>query len=199
MPRLWLSPGVLWVTLKYHWPQEPQERCFATCLPPLYCFKQGYIPLLPSHLSSDSLWGLWALITCQTLSWTLPVSSLHWNKNPGGGVYATFIQREEDGGFKSVNPGRTSLVAQSIGVCLPMSGAGVRSLVWEDSTCHGASESVCPSYWSLCPLELSCLNSWAHMLWLLKSTHPRACAPQKEKPAMRSYAPPGAVVAAHRN
>ena len=32
-----------------------------------------------------------------------------------------------------------SLVAQWLRICLPMQGARVRALVWEDPTCHGAT------------------------------------------------------------
>ena len=35
-----------------------------------------------------------------------------------------------------------SLVAQWLGVCLPMQGTRVRALVWEDPTCHGATGPV---------------------------------------------------------
>ena len=34
-----------------------------------------------------------------------------------------------------------------------MQGTQVRSLVWEDSTCHRATEAVHHNYWSLHPLE----------------------------------------------
>ena len=35
-----------------------------------------------------------------------------------------------------------SLVAQWLGVCLPMQGTRVRALVWEDPTCRGATGPV---------------------------------------------------------
>ena len=41
---------------------------------------------------------------------------------------------------KSTN--RASLVAQWLGVCLPVRGTRVRALVWEDPTCRGATGSV---------------------------------------------------------
>ena len=41
---------------------------------------------------------------------------------------------------------RASLVAQWLRVCLPMQGTWVRSLVWEDSTCHGASKPMSHKY-----------------------------------------------------
>ena len=39
-----------------------------------------------------------------------------------------------------------SLVAQGLRICLPMQGTRVRSLVWEDPTCHGATRPVSHSY-----------------------------------------------------
>ena len=39
-----------------------------------------------------------------------------------------------------------SLVAQWLGVCLPIQGTRVRVLVWEDPTCRGATEPVCHNY-----------------------------------------------------
>ena len=38
---------------------------------------------------------------------------------------------------------RTSLVAQWLGICLPMQGTWDRALVWENSTCRGATKPVC--------------------------------------------------------
>ena len=40
-----------------------------------------------------------------------------------------------------------SLVAQWLGVCLPMQGRRVRALVWEDPTCPGATRPVSHNYW----------------------------------------------------
>ena len=40
----------------------------------------------------------------------------------------------------------TSLVVQWLRICLPTQGTQVRSLVREDSTCHGATKSVCHNY-----------------------------------------------------
>ena len=47
---------------------------------------------------------------------------------------------------------RASLVAQWLGVHLPMQGTQVRALVWEDPTCRGATGSVCHNCWA-CALE----------------------------------------------
>ena len=38
-------------------------------------------------------------------------------------------------------------------ICLPMQGTWIQSLVWEDSTCSGATKPVCCNYWSSCALE----------------------------------------------
>ena len=38
------------------------------------------------------------------------------------------------------------LVAQWLGVCLPMQGTRVRALVWEDPTCRGATGPVSRNY-----------------------------------------------------
>ena len=64
-------------------------------------------------------------------------------------------------------------------VRLPMQGTQVRSLVWEDCTCYGATKSVHHNYWT-CALEPGSCNSWAHVLQLSKPRHlqPELC---KEK------------------
>jgi len=63
----------------------------------------------------------------------------------------------------------TSLVVQWLGVCLPMQGTQVQSLVWEDSTYHGATKPVChncwahePHDWSSCTLEPMFCNKGSH-------------------------------------
>ena len=62
--------------------------------------------------------------------------------------------------------GRTSsLEVQWTGICLPMQGTWVQSLVRKHSTCCRTMKPA------------SC-NFWANILQLLKSTHPRARAPQ---------------------
>ena len=48
-----------------------------------------------------------------------------------------------------------SLVAQWLRICLPMQGAWVRALVWEDPTCRGAAGPRGPQLlslrvWNLC-------------------------------------------------
>ena len=39
-----------------------------------------------------------------------------------------------------------SLVAQWLRICLPMQGIRVRALVWEDTTCRGATRPVSHNY-----------------------------------------------------
>ena len=76
---------------------------------------------------------------------------------------------------------RASLVAQWLGVHLPMQGTRVRVLVREDPTCRGATGPVRHNYWA-CALESESHNYWAHMPQLLKPARPRAHAPQRERP-----------------
>ena len=67
-----------------------------------------------------------------------------------------------------------SLVAQWIRIHLPMQGIWVRSLVREDSTCHGATKPVRHDY-------------WAHVLQPLTPTHPRTlCSTTRGASALRS-------------
>ena len=48
-------------------------------------------------------------------------------------VLSEVNQKEEDW---------ASLVVQWLRICLPMQGARVRALVWEDPTCRGATKPV---------------------------------------------------------
>ena len=54
----------------------------------------------------------------------------------------------------------TSLVVQWLRICLPMQGTWVRSLVWEDPTCHGATKPMHHNYWACEPqlLKPACLQ-----------------------------------------
>ena len=72
-----------------------------------------------------------------------------------------------------------SLVAQWLRVCLPMQGARVRALVWEDPACRGAAGPVRHSCWA-------CASG--------------ACAPQQERPRQwGARAPRWGVAPARRN
>ena len=66
--------------------------------------------------------------------------------------------------LRSRNSLWASLVAQWLGVCLPMQGTRVRALVWEDPTCRGAAGPVSHNYWA-------CASG--------------ACAPQREATIVR--------------
>ena len=52
-----------------------------------------------------------------------------------------------------------------------MQGLPVRSLVWEDPTCHGATTEDC--------------MPWDPHAATIEARMPRACAPQQEKPPER--------------
>ena len=67
-----------------------------------------------------------------------------------------------------------SLVAQWQRICLLMQEMWVQSLVWEDSTCLGATKPREPQLLSLGS------TAWVPQLWKLLS--PRAHAQQQEKP-----------------
>ena len=54
--------------------------------------------------------------------------------------------REAQGYFFKKQIVGTSLVAQWLGICLPLQGTRVRALVQEDPTCHGATKPVCHNY-----------------------------------------------------
>ena len=74
-----------------------------------------------------------------------------------------------------------SLVVQWLGICLPVQGTRVRSLVWEDPTCRGATRPMSHNYWA-CALEPT-----SHNYWSPRAHGPRAHAlQQREATAMRS-------------
>ena len=60
-----------------------------------------------------------------------------------------------------------SLVAQWLGVRLPMQGTWVRALVWEDPTCRRATKPMCHNYWA-CAIEPASHNYWVRVPQLLK-------------------------------
>ena len=111
-----------------------------------------------------------------------------------------------------------SLVAQQLGIHLPMQGTRVRALFRGDPTCHGATKPVSHNYWA-CALEPTSHNYWAHAPQLrslcsgacepqllsprattTEAHMPRACAPQQEKPPQwEACAPQQRVAPAHCN
>ena len=68
---------------------------------------------------------------------------------------------------------RASLVVQWLRICLAMQGAPVRSLVWEDPTCHRATKPESCSY-------------WLHTLQLLKPARPEQSLCSATREAKRS-------------
>ena len=57
---------------------------------------------------------------------------------------------------------RTCLVVEWIIVCLPTQGTWVRSLVREDSTCHGATKPHVPQLLSLCAATTEAIEPVLH-------------------------------------
>ena len=85
---------------------------------------------------------------------------------------------------------QASMVAQWWGICLLMQETWVRSLIWKDTTCRGAAESMCQNFWWTYALETRTHDYWARVLQLLKLTLPRARALQQGKPPQReAWAP----------
>ena len=83
---------------------------------------------------------------------------------------------------------RTFLVVQCLRICLAMQGTWVWSLVWEDSTFHGATKPVCHDHWSRA-LQQEKPPQWeACVLHLENSPH----SPQLEKTHMRKPRPSAA-------
>ena len=85
---------------------------------------------------------------------------------------------------KKKKKSRTSLVALRMRIFLPVQRAWVQYLVWEDSTCCGATKPGCHSSWAHTVEPASC-SCWPRLLQLLK---PTACVLHKrsdcsEKPA----------------
>ena len=81
-----------------------------------------------------------------------------------------------------------SLVAQWLRIHLPVKGIRVRSLVWEDPTCHGATKPVRHNYWA-CALEPA-----SHNYWSPRATTTEAHVPQLLKPACHNYWSPCATI-----
>ena len=65
------------------------------------------------------------------------VAILNTEERVGLTVKVTLEQRLEEG---------ACVVAQWLGVCLPVRGTRVRVLVWEDPTCRGAAGPVSHNY-----------------------------------------------------
>ena len=88
----------------------------------------------------------------------------------------------QDGGYTPspismfLRTGRwTSPVAQWLRICLPIQVTRVRFLLWEDTTCQGATKPVCPNYW-VHVLETESFNYWSPCTLRLCSTTKGATA-----------------------
>ena len=88
-----------------------------------------------------------------------------------GGFFTSWATREalncwyaSDISWKS----EASAVVQWLEIYLSMKGTPIWSLVWEDPTCHGATEPVCHNFWACtlepmsCTNEPTCHNYWSH-------------------------------------
>ena len=90
-------------------------------------------------------------------------------------------------------PEGASLVAQWLGIGLPMQGTRVWALVQEDPTYRGAAKPMHHNYWA-CPLEPVGHNYWAHVpqllrLTLLEPVLRNKRSHHKEKPAHHNEVP----------
>ena len=91
-----------------------------------------------------------------------------------------------------------SLVVQWLRIRLPMQGAWVRALVWEDPTCRGATKPAHHNYWA-CALEPTSHNYWSLCATTTEAYAPRVRAPQQEKPPQREAHALQQVARIHRN
>ena len=66
--------------------------------------------------------------------------------NPAIPVLGIYLKKNENTNLKRYMHSWASLVAQWLRICLPMQGIRVRTLVWEDPTCLGATRPVSHNY-----------------------------------------------------
>ena len=76
---------------------------------------------------------------------------------------------------------QTSMMVQWLRICLPMKGTWDRFLVWEYSTCQGATQPVCHDHWSPCSRAYA-LQQEKPLQW---ETH----APQLERACVQQWRP----------
>ena len=119
--------------------------------------------------------------------WGILCSNLKWNTAEIGSYALSMYHQEVSRkcfairGEKCLKV-RTSLVVQWIGICLPMQGTRVQSLVREDPTCHEQLKPMRHNYWA-CPLqqEVTSVRSL--------STESRPHSLQPEKACMQQWRP----------
>ena len=94
---------------------------------------------------------------------------------------------------------RTSLVVQWLRIHTPVQGTGVRSLIWEDSTCLRATKpvwcnswAVCHNHWSLHTLEPVLCNKRRHCNQKPVHSKEEQSSPQLEKAHLQQLKPSAA-------
>ena len=101
--------------------------------------------------------------------------------------------------FKEHISRETYLVAQWLGICLPMQRTWVQSLVREDPTCCGATKPVRHNYWA-CALKPASHNYWACVPQLPKPARLEPMLHNKDEPPQwETHAPQPRVAPARRN
>ena len=109
--------------------------------------------------SGNTVFLLWLLVTrmcslCEnSLGWTFTWTPLHVGN-------ISIKSWEKTIGTKLKDRFRASLVVQWLRIRLPMQGTRVRTLVWEDPTCRGATKPMRHSYWGCAP-EPASHNYWS--------------------------------------
>ena len=83
-------------------------------------------------------------------------------KEAGGRKHCTYREA-------MIKTDRTSPVVQWVGICLPMQGTRIQSLIWEDSTCCGTTKPQRHNY-RAGSLETSSHTYRAYVPQVLKTT-----------------------------
>ena len=127
----------------------------------------GFLMLMPLLISG--VWRRQVLRTCVLMAdgastlgsravvlWRPQHFTSWWNMTSGS---REFIDLDES---MLWNGSWASLLVQQLRICLAMQGTMVRSLVWEDPTCHGAPRPMCHNYWAWA-MEPRSQNYWTHV------------------------------------
>ena len=132
--------------------------CVYILSPTILQRSESHVPFFSQFSSAAPSSTCWVLATSSQPIW------LSTSKHPSSS------QNSSAGGF----PGGPVVKNPS-----PMQDTRVRSLVWEDPTCQGATKPGHHNCWA-CALEPGSCNHWNHML--LKPERPRACASPEKSP-----------------
>ena len=152
-PRKWQSPGFRWgmVGGRETWPRPSWTCQIRGAFETVRGRCPVFIWMCRSSGQEQSLTGkmhFWVFVGKETSAW--------WSERGE--------QRAPEGPWKRYHLKielRASLVAQWLGIHLPMQGTRVHAPVREDPTCRGATRPVSHNYWA-------CASG--------------ACAPQQERP-----------------